>query len=300
MPKVQHLKQRHSGVALMILASGFFSVMFALVKGLGPTFPHFEGVFFRSLFSLPTLLWILRRGEGGGGWQQRLRPRRPGLMLLRCLFGFGGLTGYFWSVQRGKLADMAAISRTQPILIACLAPLLIGDRSPRAALIALPIGFCGALLVIKPGFGLLNLPGLVALAAVVFSALAHLTVRVLNATETPQRIVFFFVLVVGLLGGLLSLTNFVIPTPTQTLLLIGLAQCATFGQLLMTTAYGRDRAPVVAASGYASVVFALIIGLAGWGERPDALALIGAALIVGSGIYLAYARRDKNGPAPLA
>jgi len=274
----------------MVLASAFFAAMFAMVKGLGPAFPHFEGVFFRAFFSLPTIAWLLRR-EGGPGWTRRLLPRRPALMLVRGLLGFGGLTGYFWSVQRGKLADIAAISRTQPILVAALAPLLVGDRTPRAVLLALPVGFAGALLVIKPGLDLLNIPGLVALGAVVFSALAHLTVRRLNASETPALIVFYFVLAQALLGGLLSIRDFVLPGPTQAALLFGLAQCATFGQLLMTTAYSREGAPVVAAAGYSTVVFALVIGLVIWGERPDSLALLGAAVIVGSGIALAYSRR---------
>jgi drug/metabolite transporter (DMT)-like permease len=152
--------------------------------------------------------------------------------------------------------------------------------------------------VIKPGFGLFHLPGLMALGAAVLSALAHLTVRRLGATETPQRVVFYFVVIVGVLAGGLSFTDLVLPSPREWLLLVGLAQCATCGQLLMTTAYSRDQAPVVAASSYTSVAFALILGLALWQEVPDALALLGALLIVGSGVFLALGRRGRGEGSP--
>lgn len=272
----------------MILACGAFSMMFALVKALGPEFPHFEGIFFRGVFSLPLVIGLLRR-EGS-----RLWPKRPGLMLVRGLLGFIAMSSYFYAVQRGKLADMAAISRTQPIFVACLAPLLINEPAPRVLIATLALGFGGAVLVIKPGLGVLNLPGLMALIAAVFSALAHLSVRRLNATEPPPRIVFYFTMAMCVGGGLMSIPDFVVPSLRQLLLLIGLAQGAAVGQMLMTTAYSRENAPVVAAAAYVIVVFALLIGLIFWQEVPDALALLGAALIISAGLVLAYRGRTTS------
>lgn len=272
----------------MILACGAFSLMFALVKALGPEFPHFEGIFFRGLFSLPLVIGLVRR-EGS-----RLWPRRPGLMAARGLLGFIAMSSYFYAVQRGKLADMAAISRTQPIFVACLAPLLIGEPAPRVLILTLALGFGGTMLVIKPGLGVLNFPGLTALVAAVFSALAHLCVRRLNATEPPPRIVFYFTLAMCVGGGLMCIPDFVLPSLRQLLLLIVLAQGAAVGQLLMTTAYSRDSAQVVAAAAYVIVVFALLIGLVFWQEIPDALALLGAVLITAAGVVLAY--RDRIRP----
>ena len=283
-----------SAVVLQLIASALFSGMFALVKSLGPGFPNSEAAFFRALFGLPAVCWMLRRGH------ETLRPRRPWLMAARGLLGAGAMLGFFYALPRAKLADVTLINRTQPVLITLLARLVIKEPAPRLALISLGLGFGGALLVIKPGFGLLNVPGLVALGAVVFSALAHLAVRRLNASDTPLLIVFWFTLIVGGVSGLLGVPVFVLPNARQWLVLAVMGQAAAGGQLLMTTAYGRDTAPVVAAASYASVVYALVLGLAFWGELPDRLALVGGLLIVIAGLVLAWGRRGVlNPPAPL-
>lgn len=282
-----------SAVVLQLIASALFSGMFALVKSLGPAFPHTEAAFFRALFGLPAVCWMLRRRD------ETLRPRRPWLMAARGLFGAGAMLGFFYALPRAKLADVTLINRTQPVLITLLARLVIKEPAPRLALISLGLGFGGALLVIKPGLGLLNVPGLVALGAVVLSALAHLAVRRLNATDTPLLIVFWFTLIVGGVGGLLSVPVFVLPDARQWLVLAVMGQAAAGGQLLMTMAYGRDAAPVVAAASYASVLYALVLGLAFWGELPDRLALVGGLLIVLAGLVLAWGRRGVlNPPAP--
>jgi drug/metabolite transporter (DMT)-like permease len=281
------------GVPLMLLASAFFSAMFASVKALGPDFPYAEAVFFRSLFSLPLVALLLWRSGCS------LRPRRPYLMLLRGLLGGGAMLGNFFALQRAKLADITVIGRTQPLLVAALAPLLLRERVPRLALLSLGVGFGGALLVVKPGPDLLsvNLPALVALGATLLSALAHLIIRRLNATDAPLVIVFYFTLIIGAAGGLLSVPVFVVPDARQLAVLVALAHFAALGQLLMTTAYGRETAPVVAAASYSSIAFTLVLGLIFWSELPDGLALAGAGIVVAAGLVLAFGRRNADGPA---
>jgi drug/metabolite transporter (DMT)-like permease len=263
--------------------------MFGCVKFLGPGFPHFEAIFFRSLLSLPLVFWLLRRRGAG------VRPRRPWLMLARGLSGLFAMGCYFYALQRGVLADVVIVSRMQPIFIALLAPLLLGERTTRAIAVALVTSFVGVVLVIKPGLGLLNLPGLLALAGSVFSALAHISVRKLNATDPPERIVVWFTVIVGCGGLAAALPAFVVPTPGQLALLLGVALGATMGQLLMTTAYSRDTAPAVSTASYAFVVFGILGGWAVWGEVPDALSLLGAAVVVGAGVLLAFSRRVAGG-----
>lgn len=279
----------------MIIASGFFSVMFALVKGLGPDLPFSEVVFFRALFSLPIILVLLRRRRFS------LRPRQWPLMLARGLLGLTAMSGYFFALQRGVMANIAVIARTQPIFVTFLSPVLVGDQIPRVALLALAMGFGGALLVIKPAaLSLLDLACLVALGSAVFSALAHLAVRRLNATNPPEVIVLYFTLVIGIGGGLMSVPVFVLPDIRQWLFLASMALSATGGQILMTTAYSRDSAPVVSAAAYSIVLFALLFGYLFWLELPDAMSLVGGAVIVVAGVLLAYARRADRVPPTLS
>lgn len=271
----------------MIAASACFTVMAACVKALGPSFPFVEAIFFRSALALPFLL-VYARQRGVS-----LRPGSPILLLARSVFGLLAMSGTFYALQRGLLAEITVIGRLQPVLIALLAPLLLREAVPRAAALTLIVALAGALLVIAPWNAPLDLhrrPAVVALAAAVASAGAHLVVRRLHLSDRPLVIVVYFAGIVSCVAGAASIPSFVAPDTSQWPLLAGASTSATAGQLLMTTAYGRDRAPVIAAAGYVSVVFSLIAGLIVWHEWPAPLALVGAALITGAGLTLAFAR----------
>ena len=280
-----------SGVLLMVLASSLFSTMFAMVKALGPDFPFVEGVFFRALFGLPMALALISRA-GVGAW-----PTRPPLMLVRGLLGLGGMSAYFFATQRGQLAEVWFISRVQPVLVALLAPALLGERASASIAGVLGVSLAGVALVVRPGFDLLNISALTALLAAAFSASAHICVRRLNATEPPQRIVLWFTIIVLAGSGVVGASTFVMPTVRELLLLLGIAAAATAGQLTMTTAYARDTAPAVAASSYSGVVFALLYGWLFWGELPGAWSLAGGVVIIGAGLYLVHMRRAVSTPA---
>ena len=139
-----------SGALLMVLASGLFATMFAMVKALGPAFPFAEGVFFRGLFGLPMVLVLMRRAGVDA------RPRRPYLLLLRGLLGLGGMSAYFYATQHGTLADVWLVGRFQPVLVAVMAPFLLGERAPRSVLGVLAVSLTGVVVVIRPGMDLLN------------------------------------------------------------------------------------------------------------------------------------------------
>ncbi|MCK5800161.1 MAG: DMT family transporter, partial [Deltaproteobacteria bacterium] len=170
-------------------------------------------------------------------------------------------------------------------------PIVIKEPVPRVAIVALGLSLIGIILVLQPRAA----PGidpasLAALGAATISAFAHLTVRRLNATDDPLMIVAVFSVVTSAMGGVVGAESHIFPGVSAWLLVVGIALTATGAQLLMTHAYGRERASVVAAAGYMHVVYALIFGWIFWREWPPTRALIGAAVIIGAGILLAVAR----------
>ena len=274
-----------NGVTLMVLASASFSLMSAFVKALGKGFPFAEVALFRALFGLPPVLLLIRR--------KKLSPKlnRPWLMLARGSLGFVTMLTTFYSLQRGKLAEITVVSRTQPIFVSLLAPLLLAERATGGVYVALLAGVVGTIMVVKPTPELINMPAAVRFGGSFTSALAHLAVRRLNATHQPEVIVLYFNLITLVGSTATALPHFVTPSATEWLLLMGVACFATIGQLLMTNAYRRDAAPVVSASSYSSVGFSLIIGYVFWSELPDTLALIGGLVVVIAGTALAYGQR---------
>ena len=266
-------------VLLMFLSSACFVTMSAMVKALGPELPITEIMFLRSLIAVPVLLLVLVRQ----GKPLVTRARR--LLLVRSLFGITAMFSFYYALTHMQLPDVVFIGRCQPIILALLAPLLVGESSPPSARVAIALGLAGAALVMRPGMDF-SFPALVAFGGATSSAVAHLMVRRLGQSDDTLVIVFNFTLILALASGTATLPVFVAPAPRQWLLLLFIATFASTGQFLLTRAYSLDRAPAVAAASYASVPLSALYGYLFWQEIPPLSSWIGGLLIVGGGTYL--------------
>lgn len=277
------------GIIYMFLASASFATMSAFIKAIGPNLPLPELVFLRCLLALPPLmLFVKLRGR-----PYIVKARK--LIILRTLFGMTAMFCFFYALTHMPLAECIFLGRTQPLLLALFAPFVIGEKAPFAAWIAIGTGIGGVILIMQPEVSW-SLSGWVAIGGAAFAAMAHLMVRRLNATDFPLTIVFNFTVLTCILSGIWVLPRFVMPTAQQWLLLLCVALFASFGQLFMTLAYQRDRAPAVASASYASVVLAVLYGYFIWGEMPHSFTWIGGILIVSGGILLLKSRLHVNEP----
>ncbi len=273
-----------AGTVCMLLASAFFATMAAMIKAVGDSVPLEQLVFLRCLLAAPLLFaWIVRRG-------QPLVVRARKLLLVRALFGMTAMHGFFYSLTHMPLADSVFIGRSQPLLLALLAPLVVGERTPRAAWFAIFTGLAGVACIMRPAMAW-PLAAWAALGAAFCAAMAQLLVRRLNRTDHPLVIVFDFTVLTAVVTGVAALPGFVPLTSRQWLFVCGVALFATAGQVLMTTAYRRDRAPAVAAAGYSSIVLSVVYGYVFWGEVVQPLSWFGALLIVSGGVFLIRSRR---------
>ena len=279
------------GVIYMLLASASFATMSLFIKTLGPAVPLEQLVFLRCLLALPVLLIILRYKE------RPLLVKARGGILLRTLFGMSAMHCFFYALTHMPLADCIFIGRAQPLIIALFAPLVVGEQTPRAAWLAIGAGLLGVAIILKPGMAW-QTAAWIALAGAAFSAGAHLLVRRLNRTDYPLVIVFNFTLLTGLLTSFLALPVFIPLSMGQWLLITGVALFSTLGQLLMTTAYRKDKAPAVAAASYSSVLLSVLFGYLFWNEIPHPTAWLGGSLIILGGLLLVRSRfRISTPPA---
>ncbi len=278
------------GIFLMLLASASFATMSAFIKALGQGIPPSELVFLRCFLALPLLLLFIRI---------RKRPlwvRARRVLFFRTLFGLLAMLGFFYALTHMPLADCIFLGRSQPLFLSLMAPLVIRERVPKSAWFAILTGLIGIAMILKPA---MTWPtaAWAALGAAAASALAHLMVRRLNATDFPLVIVFNFTLLTTLVTSLWVLPGFIMPSPHQWVFLLGVALFAGTGQLLMTLAYQKDRAPAVASASYASIILAVLYGYLIWGEVPRPMAWLGGGLIVSGGLLLLKARIHVNEPA---
>ena len=277
------------GPMLMVGAVASFTLMVACVKVAREQMDAVEVMWWRSVIGVPLVAVVAR-----GRWW----PKRHGLILLRALLGFGAMGCFFTAAKGLSLADLSLVSRLQPILVAGVAPLLLGasERSSSRVWIATVGGLMGCAVLLQPSMELDNAWGLWALGAAAFSALAHTAVRALGASEHPATVVLWFQLWVALVAFavLTARGQVTLPDPALWPALAGTAVFASLGQWLMTDAYRRDTAARVAAASYVGPFWAVLLDVWLFAAWPSQSAWFGGVLIIASGLVVVWSPRQPR------
>lgn len=277
------------GIVLMLLAVGLFSLMDALVKWLGQSYPTMQIVFFRSLFAFVPLAFLIHRM---GGLRIAMRVVSARGHLLRCLCGAAAMSLFFYSYAHMKLADAIAIGFAAPIFITALSVPMLGEKVGLRRWSACLVGFAGVLVMVKPGSGVFETAALVALLATLFYALAVIYVRRLSRTDSNVSIVFWFTLSTTLLSALFLPFQWVTPQGWDWALLITVGLMGGVAQIAMTKAFRLAEVSVVMPFEYSAMFWAALAGWLVWRELPGMNIWIGCLLVVASGLYILFREAD--------
>jgi drug/metabolite transporter (DMT)-like permease len=280
------------GALMMMLSALAFSVMTVLVKLAGERLPSQELVVARAIVSL-VLSWSLLRRAGVSPWGHDKR-----WLWIRGALGFVGLSCVYGAVTHLPLAEATILQYLYPAITALLACVFLGEAISRRIIAATAASLAGVLLVARPTLLFDGVaPPLdpfwvgVAMCGAACSAAAYVVVRKLSQSgEDPLVIVFYFPLITIPLALPTMLPNFVWPEGTEWLLLLGIGVATQIGQVSLTRGLAVLPAAQGTAFSYLQVAFAIIWGAVVFGEIPDALALAGGALVVGSAFWLARSK----------
>lgn len=274
----------------MILSSIAFSIMAALVKKIGQAIPNQELVALRSLAALVTIFAIARlRGV-------RIRPKRPGLLLVRGLLGYSALSLWFVALSRLDLADAVMIQYSSPVWVALLAPLILKESSRKRDRVALVVAVIGVVLVVRPGLGLEGTGAMIGLTASVCSAFAYLAVRALRKHEHPFVLMLSFPAIASVISLGASARGWVWPDGDTWLLIAGVGVMTVIGQIGLTYGLLQEPAGRATVATYFAVVVSIILGILVFDQWPDPWMLAGGAMIVGSVASIALA---SHRPVPV-
>ncbi len=276
------------GILLIVASSISFALMNAVVKLVSGHLGPVEIGFFRQLFSLvPVVSMVIHQGG-----PSMLRTQRPFGHLFRGLIGNSAMIIFFLSVAKLPLADANALSFASPLFITALSMPLLGEAVGKHRWSAVIVGFAGVMVMTNPGgtwfIGNAGVGAGMGVLAAFMSALMTITIRQLNKTEPPVRIVFYFASIGTILfGGLLTIF-WVTPTLPELggLMVVGLT--GGLSQLLMTYAYRHAPASTLAPFGYVSILWSTALGYLIWSELPGPRILIGASIVIASGLYIIY------------
>ncbi|MBL6945889.1 MAG: DMT family transporter [Rhodospirillales bacterium] len=272
------------GIGLIVLAIFFLSSLDAMVKWSTAGYALVQIIFFRNLFGMFPVFVIVQRHGGFGA----LRTRRPGFHVFRIGLILTISFSFFWALSRMELADATAIFFTVPLFITVLSVVVLGETVGLRRWIAVGAGFAGVLLVIRPGSGVFDPAALAVVVASLAYAGLMISNRALRDTETAATLTFFTTTGCLIATGCILPWVWVTPSAFDLLLLAAIGIFGGIGQILLVIAFQRAPAVVIAPFEYTTLIWATFYGFVIWGDLPDMLTLIGAAIIAAGGVYILY------------
>lgn len=292
-----------------------FSVNDMAFKLLSGDYALHQLVLIRSLVAMAVLLAVLVPRHGG---LAALRTRRPGLHLLRgCCVVLDNMA-FFLALATLPLAEGVAIFFVAPLLIAVASVVFLGEHVGPRRWTAIAIGLVGVLVVLRPGSELFQPAALLPVAAACGYAALHMLTRVVGRTDGAVTMAVYiqlcFILVSGGIGLALGhgrfagtgdpsldflLRAWTMPGAGDWAILLVIGVTAAFGGFFISHAYRIAPAAAVAPFEYVAIPMSVAWGIAVFGEFPDTVALLGIALIAGSGLFMVWreSRVRADGPA---
>ncbi len=278
------------GALFMVASAVLFASMAASVRLAARELSNAPLVFFRHFIMLVFLLpWLARQGR------HALDTDDFTGHLVRGLAGVSAVACYFFAIARLRLADAVLLNQSMPLFIPLVERAWLGERIPSRLWGVLALGFAGLLLILRPGTGVFQPAALVGVASAVLASVSQVGIRRLTRTEPVTRIVFYFGLVASVVALPPALLWWRTPSLATWAVLLMMGVFATVGQLTLTRAYVYASAASVGPFLYAGPVFAGFLDWLIWGRLPDALFLVGAAVVIAAATL---ALRLRAGPPP--
>lgn len=282
------------------MIGALFSFMLMAISGreLSAELGTFEILFFRSLIGLAIIGFILRRSN-----ISTIGTQKPGLHLLRNLAHFGGQFGWFYGIALIPLVEVFAIEFTVPVWTALLAFLILGERITTYRIIAIVLGLIGVLVILRPGFGVVNSITLIVLLSAIGYSISHTLTKKLSDTEAPVIILFYMTLIQLPLGLVPALINWVTPSIAMLPWLLIVSVSALSAHYCMSRAFQQADASVVVTMDFLRLPLISLVGLFFYNEMVDYLLLVGALIIVAGNLINIYAEKriikSRNDSAPV-
>ena len=277
-----------SAALLCVVSCAFFAgaqafANAAQTSGIGPDLHPLQVTAARFLFAFLLLLpLILRQGPNV------FRTAVPWRHAQRVLFGVAGVATLFAALAEIPLGDAVAIAWASPLFALLFAALFLKEKVAVRRWIAAAVGFTGVAIMMRPSGAAFEPAALLALASALFVGGEVVTIRLLATRDSTLTILAINNGLGVLIAGAAAAPVFVIPSGHQLVLLMAVGVIMLTGQAIFLKAVTIAEASFVAPFYYATLLWAALIGVVVFGEVPGWPLILGASLIVGSGIYVSW------------
>ena len=285
------------GIGWMLLTTVLFVCVTGIVRHLGSDIPAVEAAFIR--YAIGLLLVLPAFGP--------LFRQPPSAGQMKIYIGRGFVHGiavmlWFYAMARIPIAEVTALGYTAPIFVTIGAAFFFGEKLHLRRIMAVVIGFIGAMIIIRPGFQEISSGQLAQLTAAPLFAASFLLAKGLTRAVSP-------ILIVGMLSLFCTLTllpgailQWSDPTLEEVLWLGLTAVFATTGHYTLTRAFEAAPLTVTQPIGFLQLVWAALLGTLVFGEALDPYVFLGGGIVVAAVTYISHreaaaARSMRTPPA---
>ena len=282
------------GILFMLLATSLFPVMNGLVKLLSADYSSEQIIWARTASHLIFVLLLF--GPAHGGWRL-LRTVRPKHQIARSLILLASTSFFFTGVKYLPLAEASSISFASPFIVALLAVPFLGEALSAVRLAAVAVGFLGVIVIIRPGSEVFQWASLYMVGSACCYATYQLLTRFVAGHDRPETSVVYSALVGTVVMSFVVPFHWIAPHSLSDIgVLASLGILGGLGHYCVARALTYATASVVTPFHYWQIVGAVTIGYLLFGDLPDRYTWLGAALIVGSGLFIGW-RESREGAA---
>ena len=278
-------RHRRIGIALVTVTTLMFATLDASAKWLVLSLPVLQVVWMRFLtHSLLSIAVFAPSIQG-----DLVRWRHPGLQLVRGLMLATMTALNFWALQYLQLAETGAMQFSVPILIALLSAWWLGERLDAKRWAAIAVGFAGVLVIIRPGSQGFHPAILLSALNAVLYALFNMMTRHLASSENPATTQLTSAVVATLVLTPFALWQWQTPATHLEWFIMALAGlCGGIGHYFVAVAHRYATAAVLGPFLYQQIIYMCLFGWLVFGQMPDLAVVLGACVVVASGLYLLW------------
>jgi drug/metabolite transporter (DMT)-like permease len=285
---MSHADNPLRGIALSASACAVFAVADVTSKYLSTSLPIIEIQWIRYVLFLGMAGILAARTPG-----RPLRPRNPKSQIVRGLCVTGSSVLFVYGIREMTMAQATTISFLSPLLITVLSIPLLGEIVGIRRWGAVIAGMIGMLIVVRPGTAGFQPAALFGVASSCCWALALIITRKIAASDAPQTTLLWSSLVGAVVLTTLLPFEAVWPTAWQFSLCLVLGVLSSAGQWLVVLAHRLAPASLLAPISYTQLPWVTIGGYAVFNNLPDGWTLVGASVIIASGLYTAHRERVR-------
>jgi drug/metabolite transporter (DMT)-like permease len=214
------------------------------------------------------------------------------MLVLRIIGELGGTVCYLTALMHIPIANATAILQALPLAVTLGAAVFLKEPVGWKRYTAIAVGFAGVLVIVRPGAEGFDAYALLAVVAVCFVTLRDLATRRLSGPVPSLFVAFLTAVSIMLLGAVMLPVTEWQPVEASHLIIIAVGACALFfGYVFSVSSMRVGEVAFVAPFRYTILIWAILLGVVIFGHIPDAWTLVGASIIVATGVFTFYRER---------